>query len=266
MSRKKPILDPLWITQGSGSLDAELLKYVLLAANKKFRDKLDGGDISDFNEIVFHTLNLNNLAVEGTVFNFNLKPVWDNPRLIEIRESLRRIYQIPEEVLEVFKSANYLFTSLLIDYLEKILDVLESCDIYTLNTKVHQEKEIFFMMNRSKSEEVEIWKLRFDSRMKMGSRLERIDNFSIGPEDQISDSELDSDARLKGMDLERNTVSLILRDRGTPFDDVANSISSTVAFTRGIGMGLPFNTSIMEDLYEILTEERVLPFTIKTWI
>ena len=50
------ILDPLWITKGSGKLDAELLKYVLLAANKKFRDQLNGGDVSGFNEIVFHAL------------------------------------------------------------------------------------------------------------------------------------------------------------------------------------------------------------------
>jgi hypothetical protein len=266
MSRENYILDPLWITRGSGKLDAELLKYVLLAANKKFRDNLQSGDISGFNEIVFHALNLNNLAVEGTVFNFNLKPIWDDPRLMEIRESLRKLYQIPEDVLEVFKSANYLFISLLIDYLEKILDTIESCDIYAVNEKVHLEKEIFFAINRKNSNGYEIWRLKFDSRIKMGSRLEYIKSATMKEEDEIDKSDLDSDKRLSKMDPKKNTIFLILKKKNTGLVDAANALCSTIAFTRGINMSVPFNPAIMEELYYILIDEQVLPFTIKTWI
>jgi len=266
MSRENYILDPLWITRGSGKLDAELLKYVLLAANKKFRDNLQNGDISGFNEIVFHALNLNNLAVEGTVFNFNLKPVWDDPRLIEIRDSLRKLYQIPEDVLEVFKSANYLFISLLIDHLEKILDTLESCDIYTMNEMVHLEKEVFFAINHKNSNGYEIWKLKFDSRIKMGSRLEYIKSAVMKGDDEIDKSDLDSDKRLGKMEPEKNTIFVILNKKKTLTVDAANAVASTIAFTRGINMGMPFNPAIMEELHDILVDERVLPFTIKTWI
>lgn len=264
MKSSNYILDPLWITRGSGKLDAELLKYVLLAANKKFRDKLKEGDFSGFNEIVFHALNLNNLAVEGTVFNFNLKPIWDDPRLIEIRDSLRKLYQIPEEVLEVFKSANYLFISLLIDYLEQMLDTLDSCKIYTMNDMSYLEKEVFFAINHKNSDEYEIWKLRFDSRLKMGSRLEFIKTAKIG-EDNPDRTNLDSDPKLDKMEPELNTIFAILNKK-QEIRPVVDAMSSTVSFLRGVGMNLPFHPGVMEELHEILVDERVLPFTIKTWI
>jgi hypothetical protein len=54
MRKSKYTLDPLWITKGGSHLDAEYYSYILLAANKKFREFLDRGDISNFNEIVLN--------------------------------------------------------------------------------------------------------------------------------------------------------------------------------------------------------------------
>ena len=62
--RKKTILDPLWITKGS-YLDPEYFNYVLLAASQKYRVDLEEGPLENFYEIFFHSLNLNNLAIDG---------------------------------------------------------------------------------------------------------------------------------------------------------------------------------------------------------
>lgn len=268
MSKKSHILDPLWITQGKGTIDSEYMKYVLLAANKKFREKLGEGDVSGFNEVIFHALNLNNLAVEGMLHDFNLKPTWDDPRLVEIRESLRKIYQIPEEISEVFKSANYLFVRLMLDYLDQILDSLSACDTYFTNDYIHAERNIFIVTTYRKSDEHQIWKLRFSNRLKMGSRLEliktlKLDKSKSGALEEALESE--TDPRFKGISPEKNVILAVLLKSAKP-TQVANSIACTASFTRGIGMGLPFNLPIMEELYDILMDEQVLPFTIKTWI
>ena len=44
------ILDPLWITKGSSGLDPEYSKYILLAANKKYRDKQDIINITEIGD------------------------------------------------------------------------------------------------------------------------------------------------------------------------------------------------------------------------
>lgn len=268
MGKQSYILDPLWITKGAGDIDAEYMKYVLLAANKKFRENLKAGDVSGFNEVIFHALNLNNLAVEGMVHDFNLRPVWDDPRLAEIRESLRKIYQIPEEVSEVFKSANYLFVRLMIDYLDRMIEGLSKCKTYFSNDYVYTEKTIFILINYKKSDDYEIWKLRFDNRLKMGSRLEKIKTIQLDKSESGALKEFvknDQNQKMKGLDPDRNVIFASM-SRKEDTHIIANSIACTISFTKGISMGMPFSIPIMEELYDILVDEQVLPFTIRTWI
>ena len=85
------VLDPLWITKGNAGIDEEYYKYIILAANIKWKNKIDNNDIDGFNEIIFHILNLNNLAVDGTIFDFNYKLKKDHNHLIEIRNNLKTL-------------------------------------------------------------------------------------------------------------------------------------------------------------------------------
>ena len=65
--KKEFILDPLWITKGT-YLDAEYFNYVLLDASLKYKKEIEADNIDRFYEVMFHMLNLNNLAVNGNIF------------------------------------------------------------------------------------------------------------------------------------------------------------------------------------------------------
>jgi len=74
MTKRKEILDSLWLVRGA-HLDAEYFSYVLLAAAQKYRKDLEEGSLSYFYEVLFHSLNLNTLAVEGNLFDFKMNPI-----------------------------------------------------------------------------------------------------------------------------------------------------------------------------------------------
>ena len=71
---KKFILDPLWLNKGT-YLDAEYFNYVLLAASLKYKAELEKMNIDRFDEILYHILNLNNLAVNGNLFTPKFKKI-----------------------------------------------------------------------------------------------------------------------------------------------------------------------------------------------
>ena len=266
MTREKGyILDPLWITKGMAGIDPEYYNYILLAANKKFRSNLNAGDISKFNEIMFHSLNLNSLALQGSLLDKNFKPAWNSPKLIEIRRQLRKIYKVPDNIIEVFRNANYIFVNLLLDYLDNILNILERSSIHFVNKYIHKEKEIFFVINTKKSPSYFIWRLRFDNRYRTGQKLELIDSVEI---DDTKENALKDKVKklnnpvLDKMDSDKNIMfSIISKD--TDMVDVALCMSSSIYFGRGIGLDVPFNNNILLEVYDILCAERVLPFTIK---
>lgn len=269
MSKSKShTLDPLWITKGYGDIDAEYLKYILLAANKKFREQLELGDLSKFNEILFHSLNLNNLAIEGTVFDFKLNPKWDDPKLSEIRKHLRQLYQMPDNMIEIFRSANYLFTNLLIDYLDEINTKIQESRIYYMNDTIHREKQIFLILNHLDDRNYHIWKLRFDGRLKMGSRLEFIKTIKADGDDGDDSIKrainLDSDPILSKMNHDENVILILNKDRSDS-EGIINSVASSISFSRGVGFSVNFTPSILQALQDLLVEERVMPFTIKSW-
>jgi hypothetical protein len=262
------ILDPLWITKGNHGLDPEYSKYILLAANKKYRKNLDEGDTSSFYEILFHSLNLNNLAVEGSMFNFNMTPVWDDPRLLEIRDQLRKLYQLPEDLVEIFKNANFLLTGLLLDYLEIMLDLTDQTKSYFVNHAIHREKEIFIVLNIEGSMSYDIWKLRADRRFKFGHKVVRIKTIKLNDlkENALHEAiELDGDPQLQNMDPDTNVLFTVMQDP-LDTDKLASAVGSSLVFSRGITKGVRYEPNILSELYDLLSKERVLPFTMKSLI
>lgn len=262
------ILDPLWITKGSSGLDPEYSKYILLAANKKYRDKLNEGDTSDFYEILFHSLNLNNLAVEGSMFNFNMTPVWDDPKLLEIRDQLREIYQLPDDLVEIFKNANFLLTGLMLDYLDAMLELTDITKSYFVNGSIHREKEIFIVLNSEGSMEYDIWKLRADRRFKFGHKLARIKSIELEElkENALHDAIVkDGDKDLLNMDADVNVLFVVMEDQ-LDAEKLASTVASSLIFSRGITEGIKYEPNILLELYDLLSKERVLPFTMRSLI
>lgn len=266
MSNFKYTLDPLWITKGGSHLDAEYYSYVLLAANKKFRESLDDGDVSKFDEIIFHTLNLNNLVIEGSMLDSNLKPNWKDPKIIEIREHLRKIYDVPDNLIEIFRNANYLFTNLLIDHLDQMLDAVDRSKVFFVNPMIYQEKEIYFIVNQRKRSNYSAWKMRFDRRFKLWQKIEHIVDLEIDP---VIDDALKKkikeikDPRLESIDANKNVI-FIVTNKDVNRELAVRAMAGSISFTRLIGLDYPFNPNILDELYDIIMQEKVLPFTIRS--
>jgi len=262
------ILDPIWITKGNHGIDPEYSKYILLAANQKYRKRLDDGDTSSFYEILFHALNLNNLAVEGSMFNFNMTPIWNDPKLMVIRDHLRKLYQMPEDLVEIFKSANYLLTGLMLDYLDSMLDLLECTESHFKNPGLHREREIFIILNKKGDMDYDIWKLKMDRRYKFGHKLTHVITITLDEirENAIHDAVVESgNPDLLTMEPEQNVLFVVMNDE-MDNDKLASAVSSTLTFSKGITKGVKFEPGILSELYTLLNQERVLPFTMKSLI
>jgi hypothetical protein len=263
------VLDPLWITRGIKEFDSEYYKYVILSANKKWRDQLESNDYSGFYEVLFHSLNLNNLAVEGSMFDFKLNPIWDDPKFKEIRKHLRNLYNLPEEVIEIFKNTNYTLTRLIVDYLDQLLDEIGNIKIYFSNSMIHNQKEVFMIMTNLKDpHNCSVWKIRFDKRLKFGFNIEKVDDISISnlnsDEAVIDALKYSSNPDVDKMDPNRNVMIISYDQDQDPFN-IAQAISYSIIFSRGIVKSERFHPEVLEELRDILATENVMPFTIKSW-
>lgn len=266
---KGPVLDPLWITKGISEFDSEYYKYIILSANKQWRDNLNEGDYSDFYEIMFHSLNLNNLAIEGSMFDFKMNPIWDDPKFKEIRRHLRNLYKLPDEVITIFKNTNFTLTRLIIDYLTQMLDSVGLIKIYFTNPMIHNEKDIYMILNDLNNPgQYNIWKLKFDRRLKFGYSIDHIETLEIDDLDSDNAIELSLDQaqspEVDKMDPDHN-VMVISYDQDQLQSDMVHTISYAILFSKGIVRSENFQPAVLEELLDLLSTENVMPFTIKSW-
>lgn len=261
------ILDPLWITKGS-YLDSEYFMYVLLDANLKYRKELEDGNIDRFYEVLFHSLNLNNLAVNGSLFNSKLKSICEEPRIKLIREELMKIYNQPIEVAEIFRNANYLFLNLLIEYTDLHSEILEKVRVFYMNKKIHAEPEVFIVVNHAGSTSYKIWRLAFDQKKDFGYSFTKVKSVEV-PElrENVLRDEIEKlgDPKLDSMSGKKNVIFAISDERK---DDklVAKAVKDTVLLNRGIAKKVNFELSITQDLHDLLMVEKIMPFTLNDWV
>ncbi|CAB4175729.1 hypothetical protein UFOVP972_337 [uncultured Caudovirales phage] len=264
--KKKQILDPLWITKGS-YLDSEYFNYVLLAASQKYRHDLEEGNLDYFYEIFFHSLNLNTLAVEGRLCNFKMQHVWKSDRIKEISTELKQIYTKKADVVEIFRNANYVFLNLMLDYMDIQLDVLDNVDFFYMNDYIHEQSEIFLVINSIGSTKYSVWKITMDNKKNFGYTFKRIKTINI-PEvkENALREELDKlqDPELEGMKEHKNVCFTVLE--GPPEKMVANVIKDTILLNKGIAKGIPFEPTIINEMHGLLVMERLMPFTLNKWI
>jgi hypothetical protein len=264
--KKKQILDPLWITKGS-YLDPEYFSYVLLAASQKYRLDLEEGTLDYFYEIFFHSLNLNTLAVDGSLHDFKMHPVWKNERVKQITKELKQIYSKKAEVVEIFRNANYVFLNLILDYMDIQLDVLDGLDFFYMNETIHEQSEIFLVINSAGSKKYSIWKITDDRRKDFGYSFKKIKTINI-PEvkENALREELDrlQDPELEKMKEHKNVCFAV--SEGPPEKMVANVLKDTILLNKGIAKGIKFEPTIINELHGLLIMERLMPFTLNQWL
>lgn len=265
--KKKPILDPLWITKGT-FLDPEYFTYVLLGASQKYRKEIEEGNLDHFYEVMFHSLNLNNLVVEGKLFDFKLKPIFDNPRIVEIRDHLKEIYQIPQETMEIFRNANYVFSNLLLDYMDLQLDVLDELRIFHVNRSIHTENEIFIVANKEKDLNYHIWSLKSNKKSNFGYSFTKVVTIVI---EEIKENALKEAIdklalpELANMQADKNVCFGIV-SLDIPREKIAIILKDTILLNKGIAKTLNFEPNIIEELHKLIFNEKVMPFTLNKWM
>lgn len=267
MSNKEYILDPLWITKGSYGPDYEYLNYILLSANKKWKDRLNDGDTSSFFEILFHILNLNTLAVHGNIYDSKMNLVWDNETITNIRNRIRQILKQPDELIDIFRNSNKILVSAIKDHLEVLLSTLQDIDIYYTNKNIHREKEIFILTNYD-TNSYEMWRLNFDKRLKLNWELNKVKNFNVpNLKDNIVGDTIRkfNDPILNRMDEDHNLILCIPHEEMNP-KLLTDSIAFTILFSRMVINEVDFKPNILFELQDVLNSEKILPFIFKDWI
>lgn len=264
--RKKTILDPLWITKGS-YLDPEYFNYVLLAASQKYRVDLEEGPLENFYEIFFHSLNLNNLAIDGDLFDFKMHPIFKDERIQKISRDLKQIFTKKEEVVEIFRNANYVFLNLIMEYMEVQMDLLDEMNFFYLNDRLHEEPETYIVINQLNSRKYSIWKLKQDKTRDFGYSFKKIKSITIKEiKENALREEIDElgDTQLDDMVETKNVLFVILDGPSERIS--ANVIKDVILLNRGIAKGINFEPTIISELYGLFAAERLMPFTLNQWI
>jgi len=258
----------MWITQGS-YLDSEYFTYVLLDASQKYKKEIDDDNIDRFYEVMFHSLNLNNLAVNGKLFTPKFKSVWEEPRIMEIRSELQKIYSMPVDVAEIFKNANYMFLSMILEYMKIHIDILSKVKIFHLNKRIQVEPEIFLVINHSGKATYKIWKFAEDKKRDFGYSFTKVKSLEVPNlrENVIRDEiEKLNDPKFASMNGKRNVIFAII-ENDEDERKVAKSVKDVILLNRGIAKSdMDFSPEIITELYSLLMIEKLMPFTLNDWI
>lgn len=260
------MLDPLWITKGS-YLDPEYFNYILLAASQKYRVDLEEGDLEHFYEIMFHSLNLNNLAIDGNLFDFKMHPIFKDDRIKKITADLKEIFTKKEEVVEIFRNANYVFMNLIMEYMEAQMNELEAVNLFYVNNRIHEEQEVYFVINQINEKKYKIWRLQLDKKKDFGYNIKKLKTITINElKENALREELNNlgDPELDNMIETKNVLFAILE--GPSEKTAVNIIKDIFLLNKGIAKGIDFESTIIEELYGLFVAEKLMPFTLNQWI
>jgi hypothetical protein len=263
---KSFILDPLWITKGN-FLDSEYFTYILLDASMKYKKEIEKGKIGRFNEVLFHSLNLNNLAVNGTLFTSKFKTVWNDPKIAQIREDLKKLYSLPQDTSEIFKNANFVFLNILLEYTTIHLDTLDAVKLFYINSKIHLEKDIFIVTNKFGSINYNVWKLTLDRKKDFGFTFSKVSSVKVTEfKENVLKEELEKleDPKLETMSGKKNVFFTIIEEKCDE-SVVANTVKDLILLNRGLAGDHALETNLIEQLHSLIWAEKIMPFTLDQW-
>ena len=264
MKNRDYILDPLWITK-KDYIDSEYFKYVLLAANKKYMSNINNTDNEYFYEVLFHFLNINNLVLDGNMFDFKMNSFWKNEKIKKISKELYTFYKSHNETGETVKMANEIFKELSLKYLNREAKVFNNkgASLYYVNKRIHLNNNIFVLVNRKKSTAYDIWKLKMDRRYQTGHAFSKHDSMQIKElkENSLREAigEL-NDKELKGIDSDTNLLFCIVKDKNQNLDEMAKAVKNSILLNKLMANDVRFDPNILQNAYNLLLYENILPF------
>jgi hypothetical protein len=153
------------------------------------------------------------------------------------------------------------------DHLKVLLDTFNDIDIYFSNAGIHREKEIFILINTNRLN-YEVWRLRFDKRLKLNWELKKVKRFRVpNLKDNVVGDTMKSfnDPILNKIDEDQNLILCIPHELFEP-EILAKTVSFSIIFSRMVVKEINFKPSILFELQEVLDSEKILPFIMKYWI
>jgi len=262
--KPKNILDPMWIAK-KDYIDSEYFNYVLLAAEQKYSKELESGNNEYFYEVMFHYLNLNNLVLDGNMFDFKMNSSWRNDRIIEISNELSLFYKKDNEAGETVKRANEIFKSLCITYLKKQCDIfnIKDFNVYYVNSKIQLLNTIYVLINVNETQSYEIWKLKMDRRFSKGYKFLKVETLHVEniEETPIKDiiKELNN-VELNKLDPDLNLLFCICKNKELDLDNISDSIKNTILLNKLMANESRFDPNLLENALDIILDENILPF------
>ena len=88
-----------------------------MAAEQTYNKGICDKNNENFYEVLFHYLNLNNLVLDGNMFDFKMKPHWKNEEIARVADELYTFYKSHNESGETVKFANEIFKNICIKYI-----------------------------------------------------------------------------------------------------------------------------------------------------
>jgi len=262
------ILDPTWITKGK-YLDHEYQWYILMAAKSKYLTNFKNGNLDNFYELLFHYLNLNNLVLNGEIYDNKLNIIKHKPRLREIYEHLTDNKNIDTDGILIVRDANILFSNLLLTYLEEKLKILGAIKLAYNNRYIHTKDQIFFMVNINCCNVCDIWRLKIDSRHNFGYYLEKIKTITVDtvePDIIKTTVERDTDPRLLDFSVNDNVIVGIAQRAIDP-REVAFMMKDitliNMLFNHSNGF---FDQNVFIEMYALLNHKEIIPLPLSTFL
>jgi hypothetical protein len=195
-----------------------------------------------------------------------MHPIWKNDRILHIKKELKTIFEKKSEIVEIFRNANYVFLNLILDYMDQQISALELIEFFYLNDSIHEQKEIYIVINLEGSKKYSIWQLKEDKKKDFGYSFKKLKSITI---EQIKENALRQKIEELG-----DTELLKMKDRVNvcfavidEIDEklIANVLKDTIILNKGIAKGLKFEPAILNELQTILISERIMPFTLNNW-
>jgi len=264
---KKFILDPFWLNKGT-YLDAEYFNYILLDACMKYKAELEESNIDRFDEIMFHILNLNNLAVNGNLFTPKFKKIATTNRLKEIKNNLKELYKLDPQTAEIFKNANYVFLNVLLDYMDIQLNCLDQADVFYKNEYIHSEKNIFIVTSVANTPDCTIWRMSEDLTQNFGYSFTKEHTLKLP--DVKENAIILAVKKIEGETIShlinKKNICFVVLDEGKNEDLAAKVMKDILLLNKGIARSAEFEPTVLNELYQTLWFDKVLPFTLDQWV
>lgn len=256
----KLVLDPLWITQAN-YVDLEYYTYILMDAKQKYLTNLDEG-FFNFYEIVFHYLNLNTIIADKRLYDSKFNSVKMDSNLVKIVSELSDKEDSPGKA--IVKMASSIFSEVLLKYLEKQIQVLESLNFHFNNTNFYKLDKIYIVCKSNKLDKYEVFKLNTNTNRSFKHSITRKAVLYLPglKQNEFRDKLLESKPLLEDFQPEKNVIVI----SGTDNSSIQNAIclvKDLILLNRIMNLSHGFDANVLLDYNRLLEKKKTIPYKLK---